>query len=1462
MQLIDQDVATEELSKISPVDQIQAGAFRNNYTALNPADFEMLLYEIYDKNAPVDDWYDRATLMITGADQGRDIWLTKSELPVGLIQCKKIKSSFTLPDTMREIIKFLLHTRINSKFRIESSLFHYILAVSVDPTGATVDFFQSPQKHLTENSDNILEYINDLIRKYTQFRSINAGEILPQIQQDLRRLTYKLIRPMNLDACLENLPDVRRRFFQERVVIGLEEATAAIREELASARGLQPAVDTEVLDKAIVEEIRRLKRQRLILPSDHLIRYAISFSERLEHGLQLATAAVRGAAYREVATIFAREKRVEDAEQAIKKATALGADTTAELARLAMARQDLNDALQRLRTRDDPEAKSLIFSAIQMRDGDAAALKFFDEHLVAGDLTGYGLYAVANRMIVTKRIAEAGRLLASATPDQIDENPLVLYMRARLEISNTLPADLAGSFIVSDGLIPHPSNVREDSEGQRRLDAARVDFQTLKDTLVDLSAPDLERLVNTNIIFLNLHARTEEDREAARRLLSDRLSRRNPNLELVGIGVLYAPNTDWTYVYQLLDQAKALGGYNDTELLANFTLLIHNGTPYDMIHLIEKYREKLSRYLGYCEILSIEVQAFLKIGQVENAKEIISKSQDKIDHDNYIRLNSLICEATGGNPLELRLAQFERSENTSDLEILVHALAEAGDDRLGEYSERLWDRRHLLSDAKNTCYAYFRTGEYQKAEAFLDRIKNVVDHDEELQTYLASIHHRQGRLLEAANVLEKLRREGIESANIRQLGIILAIETGRWVELEPLFQKDLREQNHRTAEQLISAARLAQTLDSASTMPLVRAAIAKNSDDANLCAAGYIIATERGEEQTNEVRQWFEKAIKHSDSNGPFFPVSFEHTVDMILNDKADATQINKMVKDAEMPLSVAFAANGRSQSALILINMQENIDELDSRRKTILPLFAGNRFPEVGFDPISIALEPIAILILHTLGLLDFVIDSFNDVVLPANTLNGFFVDLGRCKRAQPSQIAEARRIRDLVTRGILTTASLPMPAEDFLQRVDDEFTQLFNAAELHDGYVLHTSPLHPPGTLNETVDHAPFAHRLTSPAGALASLKRTGALTMAAASRATIAIANSGTAWDNEQFLERGKPIFISSLALHYLSEAEILPQLKVYAGSLLVRSEVKIAADREIAGEEASLRVRQGIERIRETLATAITNGRVRVGPSWIQRDVPGRSKSELREETEITPIMYILQQSGRVDALLCDDRSLNKYEEFTDSTGHKVKFLTTPQLLVLLSRKGRLSDTDLAAARERLRLGGASLMPIYSDEIFAAVKASDWTSGPNADLKALRDSIHLPLAHRLIKLPEERVWLQCVTTALVFSIRRAWQEIEDDVIAERASDYLLDILPDLHLWTTDETTPDRDIWVQQTFRSNLWWISMIPNLEQARNEQFKRWFDERVLPMTERQDPGAIKAVAKTLFASLTSPENEE
>lgn len=139
--------ADKEIALVKAVEADDTGQISFAYLRLTDEDFERLTYALAKSSAPINTvrTWDDATLMVRGADAGRDVLLTSQGTPVGVIQCKRLESGMSLPAVFREIAKLILFAKVNGDLSFQHELF-YILALARDPASTVVEFFARRQQ--------------------------------------------------------------------------------------------------------------------------------------------------------------------------------------------------------------------------------------------------------------------------------------------------------------------------------------------------------------------------------------------------------------------------------------------------------------------------------------------------------------------------------------------------------------------------------------------------------------------------------------------------------------------------------------------------------------------------------------------------------------------------------------------------------------------------------------------------------------------------------------------------------------------------------------------------------------------------------------------------------------------------------------------------------------------------------------------------------------------------------------------------------------------------------------------------------------------------------------------------------------------------------------------------------------------------------------------------------------------
>lgn len=202
-------------AEVTLTDVIQAEVRSMPFHLLTPDQFELLLWDLFYSDCNDTDLeFDNARLMITGADQGRDVWLTNDGEPSGLIQCKREEKKYGRKDVLKEVVKFLLHSELTPALLPHPKAFTYCLALSTDPKGEVDDFFERPLDWLKDNMTEVESVTKQVIQSYQRFKNTKSDDVIDSIFSKIKSLSYQLIRPHELNRWLDIHQDVRKRFFK------------------------------------------------------------------------------------------------------------------------------------------------------------------------------------------------------------------------------------------------------------------------------------------------------------------------------------------------------------------------------------------------------------------------------------------------------------------------------------------------------------------------------------------------------------------------------------------------------------------------------------------------------------------------------------------------------------------------------------------------------------------------------------------------------------------------------------------------------------------------------------------------------------------------------------------------------------------------------------------------------------------------------------------------------------------------------------------------------------------------------------------------------------------------------------------------------------------------------------------------------------------------------------------------
>jgi hypothetical protein len=1142
---------------------------------------------------------------------------------------------------------------------------------------------------------------------------------------------------------------------EQKLSQGSDEPTAADAVEAL----LRPEVDRAERLRSLIEEARQ----------DRLI----GFCKRVSEGdLRAAETGLKIDLYRATAACLARAKRTDEAEHWLDCAQSAGAnDLSIDRARIALNRGDIDRVFALLRERTDSTAIMLIGDAIQERDGLPAAIEFVTGTLPQARMTGWALATTSAWLAQAGDWESAETLIASATEEQIEQNPILHYSRMRLRLAMMVnPESDRFELLETDRALPMPGRLRTDGEGQRLRTLALSDLADFKQRVPDLDQ-GTKQWLDAQRLFLEF-TDPENQQKAP---LADEIRKRCTDPETCILFSSLAASLDLDFDGGVLSaelaRREAVDGMNGHELHAALRLVLNQQDPDAVIAFLDRYDARLeaselpSGFIG-----GLRIEATAKAGNVERARELLDEWRDRLGPKMAASVEAAIAKGEdAAAQLEAWQHAFDVSGSDTDLEKLVEALASAKHEDLGRRAVELWNRTHRVGEALQAANVLFNESRDYELDALLDAIGDAGDGSEGILQHRAWSAFRSGRLDEARERTKALRDRLPDDIGLRQLAINIELEAGRWTSLGPLAHEDLQRSENRTPRQLLQAAGLAQLMDDPVAEDLARAAVAKAPTDPHVLIGAFGAAIQRGTDWSSEAGGWLRAAVENSDESGPVQSAPLRDFVQLARDREEQTATLNDLIMKGQLPLEIAAEPLGITISELVLDRLPRNVGLRDARARLCLPLVAGNRLKSdlSGFS--TFAFDLPSILILETVGLLDEAFTELPKVLLASGTLPHLLNDYIRASRGQKSRVAQAQAINDLLVSERIETLIVPETQAEELDEIE--------AAADRGGAYVHTFPIFEAGPFGEReMDVSAKSDTIVSPTGIINALEAAGELDAHKARAARSMLGEDRQTWPNEPKIDLNRPMLIEIVSLNALQNAGVLEVLLTAGAKLFVSKRTASFVQQELAEWKQVQAPLQAIIRVRDKLVAAAASGKASHG--GYRRSGPDEDRDDRFEQSQL---MSLLSDASGYDVLVSADRAINKLGELTDRKGLKRRIVTVVDVIDHLLSAARITPERWAEARQRLRECGVGFVPIEVEEIVNAASHSDWANGPSRALRAIFDSIHLPLFRKALVLPDERFWLANSMVMLTRAIKRCWVELPSDD-AKQAATWLLRTIPD--------------------------------------------------------------------------------
>ena len=932
------------------------------------------------------------------------------------------------------------------------------------------------------------------LNEYIIITSAKNDTALDQLAQKLSQAQAKIGRKIRievwgwgtLEELIDQYPSARQAFdpgwspslqtFQtnlDEVAQALKgQATAAQVQGIAEQIQLQSTIQASALPADFAEihltaELKRINQRRGFGEAKTPQELAELAARVTAGNLVNAPLRLRAEALERGARANLAPETIDQAKRFHTDAIKLGLnDTTLYDALLSGAEGNNDETLSRLAKIDRPDARAAQFNLVDRLKGAAEALSWMKQQGYA--IHDFGAAGSINILLRRANVDDHQTALTEAESlpaDWFDEYPALRTIRANLLLSVVLPSDQRG--VLFQGLPINPRMLQFASVAQTQinigkaradLEAARIGIQSLN---LSLYAPYLEE----QILWLRLEdPSTVQD---ARRQIEEEIKDPDKTLRRVRLALAYRIPFNRDALQRALNAKHELGQATTDDQYTLFLLAWFSNDVKKLAEYFDEHRaDVFSRQDLSREILAqIEAEALTRVGRFADARaRVKAHPKDILSEQAAATIEVLIASVEEGNEAERIRNLYEADKELSHLRLLVARLFnDKNFAELTKYAPILIKEDKREEDYELAQKAFFFERKYKEVIELAETYPELHARRDEFASVLGWTLFHLGRVLQARAIARELVNKRHESSD-RELDVNTSMETGDWGHIQSIVAREVPRIPQLDATSLMRLARLAFESGSPYVDQFRDAAMAVAPDKPEPFLAAYQLSVDRGDEyQESRAHEWFQKAVQLSGPTGPIQQVQLKEVVNKTSGWNERVENTNDLVAQAKIPLDVAARVLNRQPIELFVGAAKRNERTSDPKLQYPILAFSGARGPNALDGIRRIALDITSLYTLDHLGLLGKVIGAFDQVRIAPSTLSSLFLDRQFIRFRQPSEVAKARHIQDLIAKKrlkIIKPARLSV-AESASLDIDPDLHQLLNTARENKAVVVRSAPV-----------------------------------------------------------------------------------------------------------------------------------------------------------------------------------------------------------------------------------------------------------------------------------------------------------------------------------------------------------------------------------------------------------------
>ncbi|MBF0268775.1 MAG: hypothetical protein HQL44_09290 [Alphaproteobacteria bacterium] len=1215
---------------------------------------------------------------------------------------------------------------------------------------------------------------------------------------------------------------------------------AKFQQETAEAFKCQAAIQRHkffqhISDQQIEDEVERIRKARFLSgfsSQEEATRLAIMVEDA---DLSGGTTLVRAKALAQCARYLSLSD-VSRSRELLTKSRQLGICEEAQIAEaFIISTTDKTSALRMLALINSQAARSAALRIVRLSDGQKEANLWVQRaDIKFCDFDSEGKYLHLTNLLETEEWNYSAKLADQVAESDLSETPILLYAVAYAKLLQAVP-EQDRTHLLSQ--VPFQARgfplAADEIALSARREAASL-FTRLSDFAQLMGVAKAANLASDMALWLKLrdpaaHLQGLEELRASMRNYDQSLRR-------VNLALQFGIDLDADAIEQEIERRIALSGKGGAdEAYARLSLVFAQDGPSKAADYIALHRELLYEHLQKRSIQMIEIELHCQCGKVQSAKDMLAvATADGLSDKDQQRLLRIIAEAEGADPASERKRMFEETGEIRDLTNLVRFLEEQNNwYELHKYGELLFEKTRAIEDFMPVVRSLEMTSQHARLFEQLSKHRNLIKQSVELKRLWAWSLFREGHFDEASAVLNKISADR-DDANDRQLRVNIAISTGRWDELVEFTNSEWNRRAHRSANEMLSAGQLAQSMNAPHAFEFIKYAAELAPDNPNILASAYFISVQAGWEQTQAVSEWLTRAAELSGEDGPIKSVSMHEIVNLKPNWDKHEERIWKQLNDGGIPAIGAARLLNRSLIEFLILQSLANKEERDPRRRSNLFAFSGARQDAQPNKFDSLGVDIGTIITLARLELLEEFITTYKAIFIPASMFGWLFSERQRAMFHQPSKFKDAHLISKLVTNGSLKILQRPLQRDlSLIKEVGTELADLLVTARdktigesATRRYVIRSSPVHKAGSLMaEEAELSNFYEHLCSCQTLIAKLRSKGALTLEEERQALSYLKLHERKWPSEPEIVDGAELYLDGLSITYLMATNTLHKLKSIGLVPYILEDELTQSSRLIELEGLAQTQNDLIESIRYNLSRGMNDGRVFAVRARV---------SDENDEVSMQPVLGVLRLDASVDAFAVEDRCINRHM-FVQFENHSTPILTSLDIVDDLSRRKVITIEKLFACRTLMLMSGYQLMPLRADELTyhienAAVENSILQE--TAELRAIRESFLKVQMSKMLQIPLEVPWLLRNKNVIVQTLKHVWTTVPDKQRASAISKWLFGLL-DIRGFAAS-ATGNKHSFPHSAYASNLLGVIVsVLDMPHDKRDAFVDWIEENIV-----------------------------